>query len=150
MPELALVVHRGHPPLSCVVLGVHLFDDVVDLVALDFQNQIEISIVLHSTWEAEAAKTLEKSVMAKWYARNDHVSRHLLFPQVLRFVQQFAHGRVKFNGVDPRELGLEKYITQAVECVSAPVPGPRTPEVLTSAANPSRKRQKIDNPQTYY
>ena len=44
-------------------------------------------------------------------------SRHLLFPQVLGFVQQFVQRRIKFNGVDRRELGLEKYIMLAVERV---------------------------------
>ncbi|MCL6503533.1 MAG: DEAD/DEAH box helicase family protein [Pirellulales bacterium] len=42
-------------------------------------------------------------------------SRHQLFPQVLSFVQQFVARKVQFNGVDPRELGLEKYATLIVE-----------------------------------
>jgi type III restriction enzyme len=42
-------------------------------------------------------------------------SRHQLFPQVLSFVQQFVQKKVNFNGVDPRELGLEKYSKIVVE-----------------------------------
>jgi type III restriction enzyme len=42
-------------------------------------------------------------------------SRHQLFPQVLSFVQQFVQNRVNFNGVDQRELGLEKYAKIVVE-----------------------------------
>ncbi len=42
-------------------------------------------------------------------------SRHQLFPQVFAFVQQFVHHKVIFNGVDPKELGLQKYITLVVE-----------------------------------
>lgn len=42
-------------------------------------------------------------------------SRHQLFPQVLRYVQEFITKRVTLNGSDPRELGLEKYATLIVE-----------------------------------
>ena len=42
-------------------------------------------------------------------------SRHQLFPQVFSFVQKYVATRVNFNGVDPRELGLEKYTTLIVE-----------------------------------
>jgi type III restriction enzyme len=42
-------------------------------------------------------------------------SRHQLFPQVFAFVQAFVRRKVNFNGVDPRELGLEKYMTLIVE-----------------------------------
>lgn len=41
-------------------------------------------------------------------------SRHQLFPQVFAFVQAFVR-RINFNGVDPRELGLEKYMMLTVE-----------------------------------
>jgi type III restriction enzyme len=44
-------------------------------------------------------------------------SRHQLFPQVFAFVQAFVKRKVDFNGVDPRELGLEKYTRLAVERV---------------------------------
>jgi type III restriction enzyme len=43
-------------------------------------------------------------------------SRHQLFPQVFAFVQAFVK-KVRFNGVDPRELGLEKYMRLLVERV---------------------------------
>lgn len=42
-------------------------------------------------------------------------SRHQLFPQVLSFVREYVDRRVNFNGVDRRELGLEKYVTLIVE-----------------------------------
>lgn len=42
-------------------------------------------------------------------------SRHLIFPQVLRFVREYVRRKVNFNGVDQRELGLEKYVTLIVE-----------------------------------
>ena len=42
-------------------------------------------------------------------------SRHQLFPQVFSFVQAFVQKKVKFNGVDQRELGLEKYLILTVE-----------------------------------
>ena len=47
-------------------------------------------------------------------------SRQLLFPQVLQIVREYvksyqAGGRVEYNDVDEREIGLEKYIQQIVE-----------------------------------
>ena len=42
-------------------------------------------------------------------------SRHQLFPQVFSFVQMFVQKKVNFNGVDPRELGLERYSKIVVE-----------------------------------
>jgi type III restriction enzyme len=42
-------------------------------------------------------------------------SRHQLFPQVFGFVQRFVKEKVDFNGVDHRELGLEKYAKRVVE-----------------------------------
>jgi len=44
-------------------------------------------------------------------------SRHHLFPQVFAFVQAFVARRVNLNGVDARELGLEKYTRLVVERV---------------------------------
>ena len=42
-------------------------------------------------------------------------SRHQLFPQVFGFVQRYVSTKVNFNGVDQRELGLEKYTKLMVE-----------------------------------
>jgi type III restriction enzyme len=42
-------------------------------------------------------------------------SRHQLFPQVYRFVDEYVQRKVNFNGVNPCELGLEKYIERTVE-----------------------------------
>jgi len=42
-------------------------------------------------------------------------SRHQLFPQVLRIVEEFVEHKVRWNGIDQRELGLEVYAKQVVE-----------------------------------
>lgn len=41
-------------------------------------------------------------------------SRHQLFPQVLRFVDDYVRRKVDFKDVDERELGLEKYVSRMV------------------------------------
>jgi type III restriction enzyme len=41
-------------------------------------------------------------------------SRHQLFPQVLRFVDEYVRRKVDFRDVDQRELGLEKYVSRMV------------------------------------
>lgn len=41
-------------------------------------------------------------------------SRHQLFPQVFRIVDEYVRKRVDFREVDPRELGLEKYVMRMV------------------------------------
>ncbi|HEX5165609.1 MAG TPA: hypothetical protein VFV93_09460, partial [Thermomicrobiales bacterium] len=41
-------------------------------------------------------------------------ARHLLFPQVLAIVRAFIATRVQFNGVDPREIGLMRYVDEIV------------------------------------
>ncbi len=42
-------------------------------------------------------------------------SRHQLFPQILRFVLAYLEHKVDYRGVDPRELGHERYIRRIVE-----------------------------------
>ena len=42
-------------------------------------------------------------------------SRHQLFPQVLRLVHEYVEHKVSFRGVDPRELGQQKYFQRVVE-----------------------------------
>jgi type III restriction enzyme len=42
-------------------------------------------------------------------------SRHQLFPQVLRLVHAYVQRRIDFRGVDPRELGQQKYLQRVVE-----------------------------------
>lgn len=44
-------------------------------------------------------------------------SRHALFPQVFRVVEEYVRRKVDFNGAPPQELGLEKYLRQLVERV---------------------------------
>jgi len=41
-------------------------------------------------------------------------ARHLLFPQVLTIVRAYVQARVRLNGVDPREIGLMRYVDQIV------------------------------------
>jgi type III restriction enzyme len=44
-------------------------------------------------------------------------SRHALFPQVFRVVEEYVRRKVDFNGVPQQELGLERYLRQLVERV---------------------------------
>jgi type III restriction enzyme len=44
-------------------------------------------------------------------------SRHALFPQVFRIVEEYVRLKVLFNGAPEQELGLEKYMRQIVERV---------------------------------
>ena len=44
-------------------------------------------------------------------------SRHALFPQVFRVVEEYVRRKVDFNGAPPQELGLERYLRQLVERV---------------------------------
>lgn len=46
------------------------------------------------------------------------VSRHQLFPQVYRFVDEYVDGKVDFQAAHPCELGLQKYIERIVERLS--------------------------------
>lgn len=42
-------------------------------------------------------------------------SRHQLFPQVFRYVDEYVQRKVDFNGAHPCELGLAKYVERMVE-----------------------------------
>jgi type III restriction enzyme len=44
-------------------------------------------------------------------------SRHALFPQVFRVVEEYVRRKVDFRGAHKAELGLEKYLRQVVERV---------------------------------
>ena len=44
-------------------------------------------------------------------------SRHLLFPQVLGFVQRYVQSRIDFNGMHQCELAVQKYVQLIVERV---------------------------------
>ncbi|MFQ5436557.1 MAG: restriction endonuclease, partial [Anaerolineae bacterium] len=41
-------------------------------------------------------------------------SRHQLFPQILRYVRAYVQTKVDFRGVDPRELGQQRYTGRIV------------------------------------
>ncbi len=49
------------------------------------------------------------------------MARHQLFPQVLRYVHAFIDSKVNFRGVDPREIGQERYLQQIVERLLAAI-----------------------------
>ena len=51
----------------------------------------------------------------KGSARIRGMARHQLFPQVLRIVKRYVSGKVDFRGVNPCELGLEKYVRRIKE-----------------------------------
>ncbi len=42
-------------------------------------------------------------------------SRHQLFPQIYRIVEEYINRKVDFQTCDPREVGLEKYVKRLVE-----------------------------------
>ena len=48
-------------------------------------------------------------------------SRHQLFPQVYRFVNEYVRTRVDFQDCHPCELGLEKYVTRLTERISGAI-----------------------------
>jgi type III restriction enzyme len=43
------------------------------------------------------------------------MARHQLFPQVLRFVDDYVNRKVNFRGCHPCELALERYVKQIIE-----------------------------------
>lgn len=75
------------------------------LQAIKFQ--IARLVVMHLVGEPSSGSDAKARVMRLQ-------SRHQLFPQVLRFVDQYVQRKVDFRGVDPRELGLEKYVMRMV------------------------------------
>ncbi len=48
-------------------------------------------------------------------ARTRGLARHELFPQVLRIVRRYVREKVDFRGVNPCELGLERYVRRIKE-----------------------------------
>jgi type III restriction enzyme len=48
-------------------------------------------------------------------------SRHQLFPQVYRFVDEYVTTKVAFNDAHPCELGLEKYFKRVAERIQAAI-----------------------------
>ncbi len=57
-------------------------------------------LVSHATGAKGKGRSIEASLLA----------RHQIFPEIVRIVRQYVAERVQFApGVDPRELGLEKY-----------------------------------------
>lgn len=79
------------------------------LQAIKFQ--IARLVVAHLVGEAGSRSDAKTRVMRLQ-------SRHQLFPQVLRFVDDYVRRKVDFKDVDERELGLEKYVTRMVGYLS--------------------------------
>lgn len=74
------------------------------LEAIKFQ--IAQAVVAHLA--AHGGKELDSRVLRLQ-------SRHQLFPQVFRFVDQYVREKVGFQGQHPCELGLEKYVSRIKE-----------------------------------
>lgn len=75
------------------------------LQAIKFQ--IARLVVAHLVGEAGGRTDAKARVMRLQ-------SRHQLFPQVLRFVDDYVRRKIDFKDADPRELGLEKYVSRMV------------------------------------
>lgn len=75
------------------------------LQAIKFQ--IARLVVAHLVGEAGGRSDAKVRVMRLQ-------SRHQLFPQVLRFVDEYVRRKIDFKDVDQRELGLEKYVSRMV------------------------------------
>lgn len=52
---------------------------------------------------------------------NARYARHQLFPQVYAVVDEYANGKIEFNGVNPCELGLERYMKMVSERLCAAI-----------------------------
>ncbi|MBN1512018.1 MAG: DEAD/DEAH box helicase family protein [Phycisphaerae bacterium] len=78
---------------------------VTHLQAIQFQ--IAQLVLAHLVGETGGRSDAQTRV---WRLR----SRHQLFPQVYRFVNEYVQRKVNFRGADPRELGLEKYVMRMV------------------------------------
>jgi type III restriction enzyme len=79
----------------------------------EFYNQTHLQTILFTISRQIVAQltTSQRGLTAKLSLQ----SRHQLFPQVLRIVEDFAESKIRWNGIDKRELGLEVYAQQVVE-----------------------------------
>ncbi|MBL8879125.1 MAG: DEAD/DEAH box helicase family protein [Phycisphaerales bacterium] len=76
------------------------------LQAIKFQiAQLVIAHLVGDRGERSDAKT------RVWKLR----SRHQLFPQVFRFVDEYTNRKVDYREINPCELGLQKYVERIVE-----------------------------------
>jgi len=73
-----------------------------------FEFQIARMIVDQLTGAAGPATDRRRRVLALQ-------SRHQLFPQVFRYVDEYVRRKVNFQNCHPCELGLEKYVRRMVE-----------------------------------
>ena len=67
--------------------------------------------------------------LAQRKAKLKYQARHQLFPQVMRYVEEYVNTRVDWRGCNPCELAVEKYVGRTVErLVSAIEPNDATGE----------------------
>ncbi|MBI4410269.1 MAG: hypothetical protein HY561_11205 [Gemmatimonadetes bacterium] len=68
------------------------------------------------TIEFEIAREIVRRLLvAADGQRKRAVSAHILFPQAFRLVQEYVATRIDFRGLDPREIGLERYAGEIAE-----------------------------------
>jgi len=84
--------------------------DSVHLQTILFQAAQRVVEELTQTGAAAGAAGRKRGVFALQ-------SRHALFPQVFRVVEEYVRRKVDFNGAPEPELGLERYARQVVERV---------------------------------
>ena len=67
----------------------------------------------------EIARRVVDDLLGYGSDRNGHAkvvaSRHQLFPQVFRYVEEYVETKVDFAGVNPCELGLERYMRRVLD-----------------------------------
>ncbi|MDI3339829.1 MAG: DEAD/DEAH box helicase family protein [Sphaerobacter sp.] len=69
--------------------------------------------------EYEIARRLTNALLDK--AQFQYRARHLLFPQALEIVRAYLRRRVDYGTADPREIGLEKYVSVVVQRLGAAI-----------------------------
>jgi type III restriction enzyme len=70
---------------------------------------------------AIAREVMRRLLAGDGGARRPALSPHVLFPQVLRYVQEYVETRVDSRGLDPREIGLDRYAGQIAERLLAAI-----------------------------
>ena len=98
----------GIVPFQFVEQNRNAYYEQTHLQAILFQITQKIIDDLLAFSESKTDKKSRVMRLQSW---------HQLFPQVFAFVQGFVAKRVNLNGVDARELGMEKYTTLVVERV---------------------------------
>jgi len=106
---------EGHPsqhggPFRFVEQNRNAYYQQTHLQTIKFE--ITRGIVDQFTGNGARASTAKERVLRL-------TSRHQLFPQVYRFVEEYVDHKVDFRNEHPCELGLEKYVKRIVERLCA-------------------------------